>query len=43
MAGAERVFEVIDSENEIDEGTKEIDLDTFKGNIEFKNVNFSYV
>ena len=43
MAGAERVFEVIDSDNEIDEGTKEINLDTFKGNIEFKNVNFSYV
>ena len=43
MAGAERVFEVIDSENEVDEGKLEIDLDTFKGNIEFKNVNFSYV
>ena len=43
MAGAERVFEVIDSENEIDEGTKEIDLDKFEGHIEFKNVYFSYV
>ena len=43
MAGAERVFEVIDSDNEVDEGTKEINLDTFEGHIEFKNVNFSYV
>ncbi len=43
MAGAERVFEVVDAEDEIDEGKKVIDLETFKGNIEFKNVNFSYV
>ena len=43
MAGAERVFEVIDAENEIDEGKKVIDLDTFEGHIEFKNVTFSYV
>ena len=43
MAGAERVFEVIDSENEVDEGKLEINLETFKGNIEFRNVNFSYV
>ena len=43
MAGAERVFEVIDSENEVDEGKEVIDLNSFKGNIEFKNVNFSYV
>ena len=43
MAGAERVFEVIDNENEVDEGTKEIDFNTFEGHIEFKNVYFSYV
>lgn len=43
MAGAERVFEVIDSKNEIDNGKQVIDFETFKGNIEFKNVNFSYV
>ena len=43
MAGAERVFEVVDAENEVDEGKQVIDLDSFKGNIEFKNVNFSYV
>ena len=43
MAGAERVFEVIDSDNEIDEGKIVIDYESFKGNIEFKNVNFSYV
>ena len=43
MAGAERVFEVIDADNEVDNGKKVIDLETFKGNIEFKNVYFSYV
>ena len=43
MAGAERVFEVIDTENEVDNGKIEINYENFKGNIEFKNVNFSYV
>ena len=43
MAGAERVFEILDSKNEIDEGTKVIDEDNFEGNISFNHVNFSYV
>jgi ATP-binding cassette subfamily B protein len=42
-ACAERVFEILDSENEIDEGTIKINEEEFKGNIEFKNVNFNYV
>ena len=42
-ACAERVFEILDSDNEIDKGTTKIDVDNFKGNIEFKNINFSYV
>lgn len=42
-ACAERVFEILDSENEVDEGTIKINEEEFKGNIEFKNINFSYV
>ena len=36
MAGAERVFEVIDTENEVDNGKIEINYENFKGNIDFK-------
>ena len=43
MTGAERVFEIMDADNEIDKGQLEIDDDKFEGNIEFKNINFSYV
>lgn len=42
-AGAERVFEILESDNEVDEGETQIDLETFKGNITFNHVNFSYV
>ncbi len=42
-ACAERVFEVLESESEIDEGQKIIDDNIFEGNIEFKNIDFSYV
>lgn len=42
-ACAERVFEILESNNEIDNGTTKIDIDHFKGNIEFKNIDFSYV
>lgn len=41
VAGAERVFEVLDENKEEDqEGS--INLETVKGNVEFKNVSFSY-
>lgn len=43
MAGAERVFEILDSDSEIDEGKNEIDLQSVRGNIDFKNIKFSYV
>lgn len=43
MAAAERVFEIMDSPLEIDEGKIELDINKFVGNIDFKNVNFSYV
>ncbi len=43
MAGAERVFEILDSDSEIDEGKNKLDVENVKGNISFKNINFSYV
>lgn len=42
IAGAERIFEIIDSDAEVDEGTREFDLDSFKGNISFRHVSFAY-
>ena len=41
LAGAERVFAVLDHPDEIDEG--KIALENVKGDIEFKNIFFSYV
>tara|TARA_B100001094_G_scaffold239194_1_gene234716 strand:- start:183 stop:1064 length:882 start_codon:yes stop_codon:yes gene_type:complete len=42
MVAAERVFKVIDTQsNIIDKG--EILVNTFKGDVSFKNVNFSYI
>lgn len=41
-ACAERVFEILDSNNEVDQGTIKIDELEFKGNIEFNHINFSY-
>lgn len=43
MAAAERVFEVMDSPLEIDEGTNNLSQTTINGNISFKNIHFSYV
>jgi ATP-binding cassette subfamily B protein len=43
LAGAERIFEIMDSADEIDEGREKIDIETMKGNIEFKDMHFSYV
>ena len=42
LASAEKIFTILDEENEIIEGTRKIDEDTFKGDIEFKNVWFAY-
>lgn len=42
-ACAERVFEILDSDNEIDEGKTLINENEFKGNIEFNHIDFSYV
>ena len=43
LAGAERIFEIMDSADEIDEGTTQISISEMEGNIEFKSLDFSYI
>ncbi len=43
LAGAERIFEIMDNPDEIDEGTQEISIDEMRGNIEFRDIHFGYV
>ena len=43
LAGAERIFEILDSSPEIDEGKEKIDIAAMRGEIEFKDIDFSYV
>jgi len=43
LAGAERIFEIMDTPNEIDEGTLDVEVSQIKGNIEFKDIEFGYV
>ena len=43
LAGAERIFEIMDSADEIDEGMQSIEISEIQGNIYFKNIDFSYV
>ena len=42
LAGAERIFEIMDSADEIDEGTNELSPADVKGNIEFSSLEFAY-
>jgi len=42
IAGAERVFEIMDQNPEDDSGTVSIPLPDIKGDVEFRNVNFGY-
>lgn len=42
LAGAERIFEIMDNADEIDEGKSEMSVSDIKGNIEFSDVHFSY-
>lgn len=43
LAGAERVFEILDQEKEVDEGKDtEFSIENIKGDIEFKDIEFSY-
>jgi ATP-binding cassette subfamily B protein len=43
LAGAERIFEMLDSPDEADDGTLEVTPGQIRGNIEFSDVCFSYV
>jgi len=43
IAGAERVFTILETPDEVDEGKSDITVDEIRGDIEFKNINFSYV
>ena len=42
LAGAERIFEIMDSADEIDEGTEHIEISEIEGNIRFDNIDFAY-
>ena len=43
LAGAERIFAIMDSADEIDQGDTALDHDTMQGKIEFEDLCFSYV
>jgi ATP-binding cassette subfamily B multidrug efflux pump len=43
LAGAERIFEVIDTEPELQDVPNAIHVEDFRGEVEFKGVNFSYL
>ena len=43
LAGAERIFAIIDEAPEIQDTPDAIPLDTIRGDVQFKNVNFRYV
>ncbi len=42
LAGAERIFEILDSDDEIDEGTNPITPEEIRGDIEFTDMRFGY-
>ena len=43
LAGAERVFEILDIAPEIEDAPDAVAVDRFQGEVEFRNVDFSYV
>ena len=43
LAGAERIFQILDSDPEIDEGKEKVDISALRGDIEFRDIDFSYV
>ena len=43
IAGAERIFDVMEAQCEKDDGTESFEVEKVKGDIEFKNIDFSYV
>lgn len=42
LAGAERIFEIMDCEDEVDDGKAEIDINEIQGNIRFEDIHFAY-
>lgn len=42
IAGAERVFAILDTPDEVDNGTKRLSENNLRGQIEFKNIDFAY-
>ncbi len=42
LAGAERIFDIMDSADEVDDGRSEIKVSDIKGNIRFERIDFSY-
>lgn len=43
LAGAERIFEIMDTPDEVDEGTVAISPEEIRGDIEFRKIEFGYV
>lgn len=43
IAGAERIFEVMETDKESDNGTASFEVSDVKGDISFKNIRFGYV
>ncbi len=43
LAGAERIFQIMDSADEIDEGAREVEIAQMQGRIVFRDVKFGYV
>lgn len=43
IAGAERVFAILDTPDELDEGKNPIKVEDISGEIEFSGINFSYI
>jgi ATP-binding cassette subfamily B protein len=43
LAGAERIFEIMDSADEIDGGKEELNLAVMRGNVEFSDIHFGYI
>ena len=42
LAGAERIFEIMDSADEIDEGARDVRVCDIEGNIRFEGIDFAY-
>ena len=43
IAGAERMFAILDTPDEIDKGNRHLNENTLRGHIEFKNIDFAYI